>query len=267
MEEEQDGIVLETVDLEKEGIVLPSVEEVGEETETGTSQDTETQTTETTTEKDEEKERLLKALNEERKLRKAAEKGNKNFEARLRALEEANKAPQKTTEEELIENGVDESIAKSIAAAIDKKQSNNSELVKELADVKFKSSLSEKSKEEGFEDIIDYAEEIKDLVDKGLTIEQSYYAVTYDKPKTKDTKSEIERKVEAKIQNNQARKNILGNINNQAGASVNSKPKIDLSSEEKAIAAMAGMTPEEYAAVRDMDSVKDYQKYNSKKKK
>ena len=267
MEEEQDGIVLETVDLEKEGIVLPSVEEVGEETETGTSQDTETQTTETTTEKDEEKERLLKALNEERRLRKAAEKGNKDFEARIKALEEASKAPQKTTEEELIENGIDESIAKTIAAAIDKKQSNNSELVKELADVKFKSSLSEKSKEEGFEDIIDYAEEIKDLVDKGLTIEQSYYAVTYDKPKTKDTKSEIERKVEAKIQNNQARKNILGNVNSQAGASVNSKPKINLSSEEKAIAAMAGMTPEEYAAVRDMDSVKDYQKYNSTKKK
>ena len=267
MEEEQDGIVLETVDLEKEGIVLPSVEEVGEETETGTSQDTETQTTETTTEKDEEKERLLKALNEERRLRKAAEKGNKDFEVRLKALEEASKAPQKTTEEELIENGVDESIAKSIAAAIDKRQSNNSELVKELADVKFKSSLSEKSKVEGFEDIIDYAEEIKDLVDKGLTIEQSYYAVTYDKPKTKDTKSEIERKVEAKMQNNQTRKNILGNVNSQAGASVNSKPTIKLSREEKAIAAMAGLSPEEYAAVRDMDSVKDYQKYNSTKKK
>ena len=267
MENEQEGIVLETVDLENNGIVLPNVEEVGEETETGTSQDTETQTTEEPTEKDEEKERLLKALNAERKARKTAEKENKNFEARLKALEEANKTPQKTTEEELIENGVDESIAKSIATAIDKRQNNNSDLAKELADVKFKSSLSEKSKEEGFEDIIDYAEEIKELVDKGLTIEQSYYAVTYDKPKTKDTKSEIERKVEAKIQNNQARKNILGNVNSQAGASVNSKPKIKLSSEEKSIAAMAGLSPEEYAALREMDSVKDYQKYNSAKKK
>lgn len=269
MEDEQEGIVLETVDLEQEGIVLPGVEEeVEEETETETEKDTETHATNTdTSEIDEEKESLKRALNAERKARKSAEKENRNFEARLKALEEASKAPQKTTEEELIENGIDESIAKTIAAAIDKKQSNNSELVKELADVKFKSSLSEKSKEEGFEDIIDYAEEIKDLVDKGLTIEQSYYAVTYDKPKTKDTKSEIERKVEAKMQNNQARKNILGNVNSQAGASINSKPKIDLSSEEKAIAAMAGMTPEEYAAVRDMDSVKDYQKYNSKKKK
>ncbi len=269
MEDEQEGIVLETVDLEQEGIVLPNVdEEVGEETETETEQDTETQTTNNdSTEKDEEKESLKRALNAERKARKMAEKENKNFEARLKALEEANKAPQKTTEEELIENGVDESIAKSIAAAIDKKQSNNSDLAKELAEVKFKSSLNEKSKEEGFEDIIDYADEIKDLVDKGLTIEQSYYAVTYDKPKTQNTKSEIERKVEATIQNNQARKNILGNVNSNVGAKVNSKPKVNLSKEEKAIAAMSGMTAEEYAAIRDMDSVKDYQKYNSAKKK
>ena len=269
MDEEQEGIVLETGDLEQEGIVLPSVdEEVGEETETGTNVDTETQTTETTTtEIDEEKESLKRALNAERKERKKAEKANKDFEARLKALEEANKEPQKTTEQELIENGIDESVAKTIAAAIDKKQNTNSNLAKELAEVKFKSSLVEKSKEEGFDDIVDYADEIKDLVDKGLTLEQSYYAVTYDKSKTHNTKSEIERKVEAKLQDNQARKNILGNVNNQAGAVANSKPQIKLSNEEKAVAAMSGMTPEEYAAIKGMNSVKDYQKYNSTKKK
>lgn len=269
MENEQEGIVLETVDLEKEGIVLPGVdEEVGEETETGTSQDTETQTTNTnTSEIDEEKESLKRALNAERKERKKAEKTSKDFEARLKALEEANKAPQKTTEEELIENGIDESVAKTIAAAIDKKQKTDSNLAKELADIKFKSTLVEKSKEEGFEDIVDYADEIKELVNKGLTLEQSYYAMTYDNSKTHNTKSEIERKVEAKLQDNQARKNILGNVNNQTGAVPNSKPKLNLSSEEKAIAAMSGMTPEEYAAIKGMNSVKDYQKYNSAKKK
>lgn len=261
--EEQEGIVLETVDLENEGIVLPGVDgEVEEETETGTSQDTETQTT---NEVDEEKESLKRALNAERKARKNAEKENKNFEARLKALEESNKAKSKTTEEELIDKGVDETIAKSIAAAIDKKQANNSDLANEIAELKFKSSLNEKSKEEGFEDIVDYADEIKDLMDKGLTIEQSYYAVTYDKPKTKDTKSEIERKVEARLQNNQARKNILGNVNSQAGTVARTAPKINLSSAEKAIAAMSGMTAEEYAAIRDMDNNKDYLNYNKSK--
>ena len=269
MEEEQEGIVLETVDLEQEGIVLPSVdEEVEEETETGTNVDTETQATEPETpEIDEEKESLKRALNAERKERKKAEKANKDFEARLKALEEATKEPPKTTEQELIENGIDENVAKTIAAAIDKKQNNNSKLAKELAEVKFKSSLVEKSKEEGFDDIVDYADEIKELVDKGLTIEQSYYAVTYDKSKTHNTKSEIERKVEAKLENNQARKNILGNVNNQTGAVANSKPQVKLSREEKAVAAMSGMTPEEYAAIKSMNSVKDYQKYNSVKKK
>lgn len=205
MEEELEGIELETVDLNSDVIELPNVEEGEVETEEteSNSETTETQVV------DNEKESLKRGVNKERNLRKAAEKKNRELEERIKALEEANKTPQKTTVEELVENGVDENIAKSIAAAIDKKQDSNSELAKQLADVKFENSLTKKSKEEGFEDIIDYADEIKSLVDKGLTIEQSYYAVTYDKPKTKDTKSEIERKVEAKLQNNQARKQIL----------------------------------------------------------
>ena len=105
------------------------------------------------------------------------------------------------------------------------------------------------------------------MVDKGLTLEQSYYAVTYNKPKTNDTKSEIERKVEARLQNNQARKEILGNYNSNSGASATSKTKINISKEEIAMAAMSGMTPEEFVAYRDMDSVKDYNKYNATKKK
>lgn len=265
MEEEQEGIVLETVDLENEGIVLPTVEEEVEETETT---DTETNIdTEPTTEKDEEKESLKRALNAERKARKKAVKESKSLEERIKALEEANKTPEKTTYEDLIESGIDESIAKSIASAIDKKKVDNSDLKRELAEVKFEASITKKSKEEGFEDIVEYSDEIKELVDKGLTLEQSYYAVTYNKPKTNDTKSEIERKVEARLQNNQARKEILGNYNSNSGASATSKTKINISKEEIAMAAMSGMTPEEFVAYRDMDSVKDYNKYNATKKK
>lgn len=262
MEEELEGIELETVDLENEdGIQLPNVDEEGE-TETQ-----ETETPDTTEQVDDEKESLKRGVNKERSLRKAAEKKNKELEARIKALEEANKTPQKTTVEELVENGVDETIAKSIAKAIDKKQESNSDLAKQLAEVKFENSITKKSKEEGFEDILEYSDEIKELVDKGLTLEQSYYAVTYDKPKSKNTKSEIERKVEAKLQNNQARKDILGNYNSNSGTTANSKAKVKATAEEKSIAAMAGMSVEEYVALRDMESVKDYQKYNATKKK
>ena len=258
MENEQEGIELETVDLEQDEIALPLVDE--EET-------IETETEPIQEEVDAEKESLKRGVNKERKARKEAERKNKELEARIKALEEATKAPQKTTAEELIESGVDESIANSIAAAIYKKQDNNSELAKELADVKFENAITKKSKEEGFEDIVDYADEIKELVNKGLTIEQSYYAATYDKSKTQDTKSEIERKVEAKIQNNQARKNILGNYNTDAGTVAISKANVKASAEEKAMAAAAGMTVEEYIAFRDMESAKDYNKYNAAKKK
>ena len=257
MEDEQEGIELETVDLENDGIELPNVEDV-EETETDDNAETETHETS----EDDEKESLKRGVNNERKLRKAAEKKARELEERIKALEDFRKTPTKTIEEKLIEDGIDESVAKSIATVIDDNKPDNSKLEKELADVKFDNALTKKSKEEGYEDIIDYADEIKDLVNKGLTIEQSYHAVTYNK--SKDTKSEIERKVEAKMQNNQARKEILGNYNTNKGAINNSKSKVQATAEEKGIAAAVGMTVEEYVALRDMESVKDYNKYKSR---
>lgn len=265
MDEELEEIELNGIDLEQNGdaINLPDVEDV-EEVENDKQVN---ENIDTNVQVDEEKESLKRGVNKERNLRKAAEKKNKELEARIKALEDASKTSEKTTVEELVESGIDESVAKTIAKVIDKKKDSDSNLAKELAEVKFENSLTKKSKEEGFEDILDYADEIKDLVDKGLTIEQSYYAVTYDSEKSKDTKSEIERKIEAKMQNNQARKNILGNYNNNNGAVQNSKTKIKVTPEEKGIAAMAGMSVEEYVAIRDMQNVKDYNKYIAKKKK
>lgn len=233
--------------------------------------DVETVDTETTQEFQEEKtekeKSLERGLNKERKQRKEAEKKAKELEQRIKALEDASKEPEKTTYDTLLESGVDESIAKSIASAIDNKKDNSKELEKEIAELKFEKSLSAKSKEEGFEDIEEYAEEIKELVDKGLSIEQAYYATSYDKPKTINTKREIERKIEAKMQNNNAKKEILGNSNSNVGASTNNTQKLNLSKMEYAVAKMAGMTPEEYSAVKGMNSVKDYKIYASRKKK
>lgn len=267
MENEQEGIEIETIGTD-DVINLPDVTE--EETETeikGNTQQTETDAEDTEGNIDDEKESLKKGINAERRQRKEAEKKVKDLEKRMKALEDANKKPEKTTLEELVENGVDESIAKSIAAAIDKKKGDTSELENQVKELKFNNSLMAKSKEQGFEDILDYADEIKDLVDKGLTIEQSYYATTYNKPKSKDTQSEIQRKLEAKMKNNATRKEILGNINSSQGASANSNgSNIKATPEEKAIATAAGMTVEEYVSIRDMNSAKDYEGYKSRKK-
>lgn len=208
---------------------------------------------------------LQRGLNKERALRKAADKKNKELEARLEALEKANKEPEKSTYETLIEGGIDEEVAKSVSKAIDSKRTDTSKLEKEIADLKFDNSLKALSKQEGYEDIEDYADEIKDLVDKGLTIEQSYHAVAYDKPHTQNTKSEMQRKLEVKMQNNNARREILQNANNNSGAANNSKT-IKLTVAEKAAAAAAGMTPEDYAALRDMEDINQYNSYKSRKK-
>lgn len=271
MESELEGIDLETINPNNNDVVLlPTVDEENETEETDVEETTEVEIdnqAETEGDDDNEKEKSLqRGVNKERQLRKAAEKKNKELEAKIKALEEANKTPKKSTVDELIEQGVDENIAKSIAKAIDSKNNIDSATKQELADVRFKLELTEKSKEEGFEDIAEYSEEIKDFVDKGLTLEQAYYATTYKKP-SNNTRSEIQRQVEAKIKNTNARKEILGNnINSNSGTSTSSKSKVNATAAEKAMAAAAGISIQEYVAIRDMKSVKDYNTYNSKKK-
>ena len=267
MENEQEGINLEAVNLEnEEGIVLPgTIEEEVEETAVQTEQ----VKTNTDSDVDEEKEALKRGVNKERKARKEAEKKNRELEARIAALEEAaNKTPNKTTRERLVESGVDETIAKSIAGAIDAKQSDSNKIEQELSAMKFRLELSEKSKDSNFSDIMDYEDDIKELVDKGLNVEQAYYALNYDKKKTINTKSEIERKVEAKIQNNQVRKEILGNINSNAGgvaSDLDNKPKATAT--EIAAARMAGISINDYLAAKNADSIKQYNDYSKRKTK
>ena len=264
MEEEQEGINLETINPDNvEDILLPNTQD---EVDSDVEQEELTDLENKEEEDDEKQKSLQRGLNKERQLRKATEKKNKELEARIMALENANQTPKKTTLDKLIEQGVDENIAKSIAEAIDEKSNNDSATKQELADVRFRLELSEKSKEEGFEDIAEYSDEIKELVDKGLSLEQAYYATTYTKP-SNNTKSEITRKLEAKMQNNNARKEILGNnLNNNSGAIVSNKSTVKATSAEKAIAAAAGMSIQEYVAIRDMSNVKDYNIYKSKKK-
>lgn len=257
MEEElQEGIELETVNSNNEEVI--SNDEQIENTQANNQEQVVAEEDKTIS--------LQRGLNKERALRKAAEKKNRDFEARIEALEKANKAEEKSTYDTLIETGVDENIAKSIAKAIDKKQVDTSKFEKEIADLKFDNSLKALSKEEGYEDIEDYADEIRDLVDKGLTIEQSYHALAYDKPRTQNTKSEIQRKLEMKMQNNNDRREILQNTNNNSGVANNSK-KIKVTADEQAFAAAAGMKIEDYVAMRDIESIDEYNSYVSRKKK
>lgn len=260
--ESDDTIIIPDDILEEAGIEIPETEDISDNS---ASVDSDNEVETSKEEKTEKEKSLERGVNKERSLRKAAEKKNKELEERIKALEEKNKEPEKSTLDTLLESGVDESIAQSIANAIDNKKNNSKELEREIENLKFEKSLSSKSKEEGFDDIEEYAEEIKEFVDKGLTIEQAYHVVSYDKP-TVNTKREIERTLEAKMQNNNAKKEILGNINSNVSAKIDNSSRLNLSKDEYIIAQMAGMTPEEYSAMKGINSNKDYTKFKSKKK-
>ncbi len=262
--EEQNGIDLGAVNIPNdEGTIsLPNQEDI-ENQEDSLENNSQEENNQNNNLIDKDKENLKKGVNYERKLRKEAEKKNKELEEKIKALE--NNTPKKTTVDKLIEDGIDESVAKSIAEAIDDRQENQEtiQIKKELADMKFKLALSEKAKEDDFSDIQEHEDEIKELVDKGLSIEQAYFATTYKK--STNTNSEIERKVEAKMLNNQARKEILGNLNSSEEISQTDKNKPKATANEIAMANLAGISVEEYLAAKNSNSINQYNKIMNKK--
>lgn len=244
-----------TIELPDELFEAEGSEEEVEETteETEVEESVTDDTTETEEENDEEedfadKESLLKALNKERKLRKEAEK-----KAKIKKQEEKIKSAY----DELIESGVDENIAKTISKIAQ-------EPMQKLQNMEFENALLKLSKKTGFEDVEDYAEDIKSFVDKGLTIEQAYYALTGGK-KSKTTKAEIQRQVESKLMNKAKRDNAL-NIDTSGSTKADVKEEVKYSAEEIAIARASGMSIEEYIAYRDINSVNDDYEYRKKRK-
>lgn len=252
MDEDQEGIVLEG--NSDEGIVLPEVEEnegteQEDNTEVGTEQDQEDETEEQEDEeadKSAKEKQLLSALNEERKKRKALEKQLKSKKTETNAYDE------------LVKAGVDEDLAKTLANVVARPS-------KDVEELRVENQILKLSKQDGFEGIEEYTDEIKDFVDKGLTIEQAYYACSGGKKTSKNTDAEMQRKYEAKMRNKQAKKEIL-NIEPTGGSPKIVEKKQNYSPLEAAAANAAGMSIEEYLAYRDMDNANDYEKYSKSKK-
>lgn len=269
---ELDGIDLGTIPVNTEdGIALPTVDTGDNDTANNdvvddTIQDNQPEDNQNPQEpEDDKKVNLQKGVNYERKLRKAAEKENRELKEQLAQLtQKTNTAPEKNTVDELIEGGVDPEIAKSISAAINKKDKGSEQLKKELADMKFKLELSEKSKDSEFSDILEHEDEIRPLVDKGLSVEQAYYAVNHNR--VQNTNREIEKKVEAKLQNNQTRKEILQNINSNGGNAVKNTDSTPKATALEIVAAqMAGIDIKDYLAAKNSNSINDYDEYNKRK--
>lgn len=253
MDEEQEGVVLD--DNSEEGVVLPEaeVEEEDEDTEQEGSEVEEEQEDETEEQEEVEvdksakEKQLLSALNEERSKRKALEKQLKS------------KKTETTTYDELVKAGVDEELAKTLANAVEKPS-------KDVKELRIENQILKLSKQEGFEGIEEYMDDIKDFVDKGLTVEQAYYACSGGKKSSRNTDAEMQRKYEAKMKNKQAKKEIL-NIEPSGSSPKVVEKKQKYTSLEAAAANAAGMSIEEYLAYKDMDTANDYDKYTKSKSK
>ena len=189
----------------------------------------------------EKKNKLQKALNAERQSKKMKTKETDVTE--------------NSTYKELVASGVDKAIAKTIA-----QNSNNNN--SEIADLRFELQLTKVSKKSGFEDIEEYADEIRPFVDKGLTVEQAYYVATGEKQRT-NTKAEIARQVEAKMKN-QKLKSKVQKVDTNGSASVSNSKKP--SSMDITMAKAFGMSIEEYEALKGIDNIEAYQKFKNKKK-
>jgi len=253
--EDEEIVIDDDLFEEQEGLEDNQEENDETETEENDVEESETEEEEEEVEEDEEQEDEVdyKALYEAEQ-----EKRNKLQKA-LNAERKMKKAPKKEESsiyKQLVASGVDESIAKTLAETSDKSRD-------ELDEVRFELSLSKASKKSGFEDIEEYAEEIRPFVDKGLTVEQAYYVATGEKQKI-NTKAEIKRQLEAKMKN-QKIKNKVQKVDTSGSASV--KSSVKPSSLDIKLARAFGMSIEEYQAYKGIESQADYQKLKNKNKK
>lgn len=187
---------------------------------------------------------LQNALNSERKSRK------KSKEVSVANSE---------TYKDLVSKGIDADIAEAIAKSVEKR---SEETTSQIEDLKFEASIVKASKKPGFEDIEEYAEDIRPFVDKGLTIEQAYYVATGERGKT-NTKAEVKRKIEAKLQNQKAKSKIKDV--DTSGGSGDIKSAERYSSIDIQMAKAFGMSTKDYVNFKKINSEKDYEKMKSKK--
>lgn len=245
---ENEEIEIEDVLEEQEG--LEDNQEKVEETETEETEEVEESETEEE-EVEEEQEIDYKALYE------AEQEKRNNLQKALNAERKMKKAPKKeesSTYKQLVASGVDETIAKTLAETSDKARADVEEL-------KFNLAISETSKKSGFEDIGEYVEEIRPFVDKGLSVEQAYYVATGERQKG-NTKAEIQRQIEAKMRN-QKIKNKVQKVDTTGSASAKETNKP--SSLDVKMAKAFGMSIEDYEAFKGVESQADYQKIKNKK--
>ena len=161
-----------------------------------------------------------------------------------------------STYDSLISQGIDAGLAKTLSNAISKSG-------KESADLKFTVEMLRVSKNPEFADIEAYSDEVKEFVEKGLTIEQAYYAATGGVKTEKNTRTEIKRELETKLKNQRTKAQIL-DIDTTSTAVEKNNKGLKYTREELATAKEVGLSIEEYKALQNIETVEAYEEFNKK---
>lgn len=262
MDEELDLVGNTTVEDEETNEV-EKVEEVEEPTEEPTEETEATEETEETQETEEPVKRDSKtqALDSERARRKAAEKELKELRAQLQSQknkEEDEKAfndKKEAIRKKLLEKDVmDEEVADTILSALgdDLIKTQIAQERKSKEDI-FDKELAELKKDELFMDADVYKPRIRELMDKGLTMEEAYMA-SVSKSRFSQIKKDLEVEAEQRILNSEekAEKIDIGHAE-EKGAIKRGK----YTKREQEIARETGLSVEEVHKRSGMFSIED----------
>lgn len=203
---------------------------------------------------------LQKALNEERSLRKKAEKllqDNSADEEEIKQAEASIRAKLKNGKSELSDDVVDDLMNTfGKAQARNQVKASKSELEREIMELKRDST---------YMDIEDYGKDIRDLVKKsGLSVEQAYWAIAgANKFSNIATQSKADADKKERQESNKARAKE-GYVDNVPGAE---ETKPSYTEKEKFISAFTNMSLEEVKARSNSFSIDDILANNQKFKK
>ena len=161
--------------------------------------------------------------------------------------------------------GYDEKFIKVLKSNINK-TSKKTETLENIIKQKFRDmEFKELTKDPNFEDADLYRDDIEKFMDKtGLNAEQAYLAL-FGKSKLLKNKSDIEREAEQRVINNYKKKENIVIDTTDTGKQMTDKVKGKLTNDEIEIAKAAGMTPQEYYALKNSKTIEQINKVLKKK--
>lgn len=207
-------------------------------------------------------------------IKKAVIAERRKWQKRIEELENKINSSKTTTTEDadtdefynsLLDAGYDEKFIKVLKSNINK-TSKKTETLENIIKQKFRDmEFKELTKDPNFSDADLYRDDIEKFMDKtGLNAEQAYLAL-YGKSKLLKNKSDIEREAEQRVINNYKKKENIVIDTTDTGKQMTDKVKGKLTNDEIEIAKAAGMTPQEYYALKNSKTIEQINKVLKKK--